>query len=109
MKKLSAIFISLVIASSAFGGIKRVYPNWSDQDKIEFRQMFLRSAPVSVEGMVRESNFIQCMEDYYSSLYSFKKLKRWQGELMRSEEIVEFRRQQFLCVDQIDREGFNNA
>lgn len=92
MKKLISILAACLIATASNAAIKRVTPNWSEAEKDQFRQMFIRHIPEyeikNVDNLVRETNFIECMLNYYSSLYSFDKLKRWtqEGEVLTFDE-----------------------
>ena len=92
MKKLISILAACLIATASNAAIKRVTPNWSEADKTEFREMFIRHIPEyqiqNVDNLVRETNFIECLLNYYSGLYRFDKLDRWnqEGEVMTLEE-----------------------
>jgi len=97
MKKLISILAACLIATASNAAIKRVIPNWSEAEKNQFRQMFIRHTPKyeikNVDSLVRETNFIECLLNYYSSLYRFDKIDRWNqdGEVMTLEEQNELR------------------
>ena len=92
MKKLISILAACLIATASNAAIKRVTPNWSEAEKNQFREMFARHTPKyeikNVDNLVRETNFIECMLNYYSNLYSFDKFERWnnEGEWMTFDE-----------------------
>ena len=92
MKKFLLALAGLALVSTADAAIKRVTPNWSEAEKNQFRQMFIRHTPKyeikNVDSLVRETNFIECLLNYYSSLYKFDKIDRWNqdGEVMTIEE-----------------------
>ena len=92
MKKFLLALAGLVLVSTADAAIRRVTPNWSEAEKNQFRQMFIRHIPEyeikNVDSLVRETNFIECMLNYYSGLYRFDKIDRWNqdGEVMTIEE-----------------------
>ena len=97
MKKLISILAACLIATASNAAIKRVTPNWSEAEKSQFRQMFIRHIPEyeikNVDNLVRETNFIECLLNYYSGLYRFDKIDRWnqEGEVMTFDEEVELR------------------
>ena len=115
MKKLISILAVCLTATASNAAIKRVVPNWSNEDKQEFRQMFYRFIPFyevnSVNSAVRENNFIECMQDYYSNLYSFSKLSRWQDEdyLMTVDEQAELATVYFNCNSEHNDETSKGA
>jgi len=92
MKKFLLALAGLALVSTADAAIKRVTPNWSEAEKNQFRQMFIRHTPKyeikNVDSLVRETNFVECLLNYYSSLYRFNKIDRWnqEGEVMTIEE-----------------------
>ena len=115
MKKFLLALAGLVLVSTADAAIRRVTPNWSEADKAQFRNMFIRHIPEyevnSVNSAVRENNFIECMQDYYSNLYSFSKLSRWQDEdyLMTVDEQAELATIYFRCNSEHNDETSKGA
>ena len=92
MKKLIGILAACLMATASNAAIKPVTEKWTEAEKDQFREMFVRQMQgyeiKNVDNLVRETNFIECMLNYYSSLYSFEKLDRWnqEGEVLTLEE-----------------------